>query len=302
MTGKSWAFGTAGVLLLAISASAHDTVQVTIDGLAVRSGPGTGYAQIGAVASGQSYVAYSTSGSWRKIYYGPGSGWVSSSGVTATGGMRAYVTAPSLNVRSGPGTGYDVVGTVSQGTYWATLQSSGAWQKICYAGAERWVHGGYLSSNLSNPLGLPTSTAKFIQLPASGDGFYSYTSGGRRWGTPSMVYGLLAVASDWTAQHDWPAIGIGDISLKYGGDIDGHVSHEVGKDVDILPVRTDTTGGTTIYSSTYSHARTKDLITHHVKVHMNVKVIFFNDPNIHNPLSYVQPWPNHENHFHVRIY
>ncbi len=287
---------------LSLDLLAHETVQVSADLATVRSGPGTGYAQIGAVAVGQSYVAFATSGSWRKIWYGPGAGWISSSLLTATGAVYAKVTTSSLNVRTGPGTGYDVVGTAGEGSYWATVESSGAWQKIWFGGAARWVHGGYLSTGLSNPLALPTSKAKFVQLPASGTGYYSYASSSRRWGTPSLVYGLLNVASDWTVQHDWPAIGIGDISLKYGGDISGHLSHEVGKDVDVYPVRTDTTGPTTITSSTYSRARTKDLITHHVKPLMNVRVIFFNDSQIYNALSYVQYWSNHSNHFHVRIW
>jgi len=66
-------------------------------------------------------------------------------------------------------------------------------------------------------------------------------------------------------------------------------------------VRTSGEGPITIYDSAYSHARTKDWITHHIKPTMNVNVIFFNDPQIYQPLSYVQYWDNHHNHLHLRI-
>lgn len=219
---------------------------------------------------------------------------------TATAEVKS-VTAATLNVRSGPGTSYDVVGTAPQGSSWALVGTSGSWRKVSYAGAARWMHGSYLGGGSSG--GLPTSAAGFVQLPASGAGFYAYTGADRRWGVPSLVYNFMDGAADWKAVHPtWPRIGVGDISLQNGGTMDGHVSHKVGKDVDLRPVRVDVEGPTTIFQSNYSSARTKDWIVDHVKPKLNVNVIFFNDPAIEGPLSYVQPWPNHDNHMHVRIY
>lgn len=293
--GQSWI-----VLALLVT---QDPVEVTGATVNVRSGPGTGYADIGNVYDGQTYVAIATSGSWRKIWYSSGTGWVSSSYLASSSATFGTVSAATLNVRSGPGTGYDVVGTAPQGSSWAIVGSSGAWRKVCYKGAYRWMHGDYLGSGTSGGGGLPTSSVGYVQLPASGTGFYCYSPADRRWGTPAMVYGFMNAASSWDAQHDWPRIGVGDLSLKNGGPISGHVSHQVGKDMDLRPVRVDNVEGPTVVGySSYSHARTKDWITHHVKLHMNVKVIFFNDPDIYNPLSYVQYWDNHYNHMHVRVY
>jgi uncharacterized protein YraI len=298
--GKGWvAFA---VFLSAAPAVAQESVEVTASTLNVRSGPGIGYSDIGNAYGGQSYVAIATSGSWRQIWYSGTTAWVSAAYVASSSAPVGTVTAGTLNVRSGPGTGYDIVGTVPQGSKWAIVGSSGAWRKICYKGAYRWVHGNYLNGTSSGS-GLPTSSVGFVQLPASGPGFYCYSPSTRRWGTPAMVYGFMNAAASWDAQHDWPRIGVGDLSLQNGGPISGHVSHQVGKDVDLRPVRVDNVEGPTVVGyASYSHARTKDLITHHLKLHLNVKVIFFNDPNIYNPLSYVQYWDNHYNHLHVRIY
>jgi murein endopeptidase len=117
-----------------------------------------------------------------------------------------------------------------------------------------------------------------------------------------MIYGLMNAGASWMAQHDWPRIGVGEISLKNGGPISGHTSHQVGKDADLRPVRVSGEGPTAVGESSYSKARSLDLITHHLKLSLNVQLIFFNDAQIDSQLSYVQSWPNHYNHMHVRIW
>jgi uncharacterized protein YraI len=281
---------------------AHDTLKVTATTLNVRTGPGTTYAVVGEVHAGEIYVQMATSGSWRKIWFNDQMRWIHGSYVAVVDAAHMTVTAATLNVRSGPGAGYSIVGAAPKDSWWVVAASSGAWRKVYFGGAARWMHGDYLSTGAAAPPPPPVNAAGFIQLSASGPGFYAYSSGDRRWGLPSMVYGLQTAASGWKSAHPtYPRIGVGDISLEFGGPISGHVSHQVGKDVDIRPVRTDAEGPTTIFQSNYSSARTKDLITDHVKPTFNVNVIFFNDPAIEGPLGYVQPWPNHDNHFHLRI-
>lgn len=143
----------------------------------------------------------------------------------------------------------------------------------------------------------------FVQLPASGTGYYSYTSSYRRWGTPRMVYGLIRTGKGWRAGHpSYPRIGVGDISLRYGGPISGHVSHRYGVDVDVRPVRTTGEGPTSYGWSTYSRSRTAHLLVSHVKPNFSVRVVFFNDPALYKPYGWIQYWPNHANHFHLRIW
>lgn len=82
----------------------------------------------------------------------------------------AIVTAPKLNVRSGPGAGYDVVGVVSNGEVLTLLgrDSTGGWVKVTTAaGLSGWVTTLYISS--STPISsLPTlaSTEPQAQVTA----------------------------------------------------------------------------------------------------------------------------------------
>ena len=149
----------------------------------------------------------------------------------------------------------------------------------------------------------PARISGFIQLPASGTGYYSYSPSSRRWGTPRMVYGILSCAKSWRVGHpSYPRLGVGDISLRYGGPISGHASHQKGVDVDVRPVRSWGEGTTAYGLSSYSRSRTAHLLTVHVKSHFNVRVIFFNDPALYGPYSWINYWPNHYNHFHLRIW
>ena len=57
--------------------------------------------------------------------------------------FRAKVTVSSLNVRTGPGTGYSIVGRLGYGTVVTVYATSGSWYKILYGGAYRWCAGWY---------------------------------------------------------------------------------------------------------------------------------------------------------------
>ncbi len=122
-------------------------LQVNTDTLNVRSGPSTGYAIIGSVKSGQRYVASASSGGWWKIYYASGSGWCSGSYLsTLTGVTGMKVDTSSLNVRSGPGTGYSIVGSAALGNRYVQITTSSGWRKIWWGGGAYWVSGSYSST------------------------------------------------------------------------------------------------------------------------------------------------------------
>ena len=57
-----------------------------------------------------------------------------------------YVTANSLNVRSGAGTGYSVVTSVSKGTAVTVSSTTNGWSKITVNGVTGYVSSEYLSS------------------------------------------------------------------------------------------------------------------------------------------------------------
>jgi hypothetical protein len=63
-------------------------------------------------------------------------------------------------------------------------------------------------------------------------------------------------------------------------------------------VRTSGEAGVTIHDSAYSRTGTQALVNLFY-AHTPVTMIFFNDPNVTG--RGLQPWPNHDNHFHVRV-
>ena len=137
-------------------------------------------------------------------------------------------------------------------------------------------------------------------LPRSGPGFYSYKPMSQQYGLPETIQALQAIGSAWQRAHPQdPRIGIGDISLRGGGPMRGHKSHQKGVDVDIWLVRNDGRKEPTRYQSPqYSRAMTQELINR-IRANgiLRVRYIFFNDPRA----TGVKPWPNHDNHLHVRF-
>lgn len=76
----------------------------------------------------------------------------------------------------------------------------------------------------------------------------------------------------------------------------GHASHQDGKDVDIRPMRNDGVAGPTNYqSSNYSRQLTQQLVNI-ILQDPNVELIWFNDPNI----TGVTAQPGHDHHLHVK--
>lgn len=256
--------------------------------------------------------------------------------MTTTASAETLRVTSGANMRSGPGTNYRRVAGAAKGTKVTVVERRGNWVKVKMGNKTGWIHksllkrdggntgineiidpgsqpgGGDDSSNGGNDSGAnnppatdgevadansPRSRAGFIMLPASGPGFYGYYANSKRWGKPALVYGIQRAARNFSTRG-WGKLGVGDISLKNGGDIAGHASHERGVDVDMRPVRKDgASSPVTIHQSAYSRDRTKVALSL-LRAELSVRNIFFNDSRVGNGVSH---WPNHDNHFHIRI-
>lgn len=159
--------------MLAAALLAHDAIQVNTATLNVRSGPGTGYAVVGQIKFGQKYVTVSSGGAWKKIWFSSMTAWVHSGYIVDGGGSHQTVTVATLNVRSGPGTNYPIVGTAPLGSRWVVIASSNGWKKIWYGGEARWVFGAYLSSHLVGPV---ADSLVFVQWADIHCGAWDYAS------------------------------------------------------------------------------------------------------------------------------
>ena len=185
------------VLLLSLnpasSFAAGETAVVTADTLNVRGGPGTGYGVIQQTVNGDRLPVLDKSGDWVKVKLSSGaSGWVagwlvaveqtSTSPVSnlppagqSSGGV-AVVTGSSVNVRGGPGTGYDVMAQAGQGDRLSVLDKSGDWVKIKLgSGSAGWIAGWLVSIEQSAPA-KPVGDKPAPAIPATGSRTATVTS------------------------------------------------------------------------------------------------------------------------------
>ncbi len=139
-------------------------------------------------------------------------------------------------------------------------------------------------------------------LPSSGAGFYSYGNRKKQFGVPSVIEALIESAAVWNTRNPGYDIGIGEISLQWGGN-SGHQSHRTGVDVDIRPLRNDGQHlGTNVNADSYNGSLTASLIgtitDFSYRVDVNVALVFFNDSSGIPGTQFAQ---GHEDHFHVRF-
>lgn len=128
-------------------------VSVSSGSLNVRSSGSTGSAVISSLSKGSYVTLISKSGSWWKVEYAKGRfGYCHGDYITSTSSTARSVSLNSgtLNVRSGPGTGYTKTGSLSRGEVALVLSSSGGWSRILYHGTKTgYVSSAYLSGSAS---------------------------------------------------------------------------------------------------------------------------------------------------------
>lgn len=170
--------GVLGFFLASSSfAKTCETAVIQISALNVRTGPSTGYSTVGAANSNERYVfTGKTSGTWKEIWFDGNARWIyaSSSYVSNQNAECGGVTASALNVRSGPSTGYRIVGVIPKGSHWSVTGVSGSWRRIWFASEARWVHGSYLDQSAPVPNielsdfsingGADTTYSRFVNL------------------------------------------------------------------------------------------------------------------------------------------
>ena len=130
-------------VFLPVTATAATTQQagmvVTAEGsLNVRNQPSTS-ARVLTMLSKNSYVTLiSQEGNWWKVMYRKGYyGYCHSDYIRPVSSTAAQVNAPSgLNVRTGAGTNYRRITTLSKGEQVLVLSTSGGWSKVLYYGTQ----------------------------------------------------------------------------------------------------------------------------------------------------------------------
>ncbi|MBL4846532.1 MAG: penicillin-insensitive murein endopeptidase [Planctomycetes bacterium] len=238
-------------------------------------------------------------------------------------GKKATITGDAI-VRNGPGNQFRAITLLFPPAEVTITSNSNGWYGITQdTGATGFVHGSFLgksssledssinggvnsklpgSSGAGKPPGAGNETkgrTGFIQLKASGDGYYTYYNAKAKWGQPRLIYAIMRIGKRLKA-GGLPRLGVGDISLKNGGNIAGHASHKKGVDVDCRLMFSDKTEHAgTIDDPTYSSAWTTTAIRL-FREEISVTQLFFNDKSTIKA-GYSSYWKNHANHFHVRV-
>ena len=141
------------------------------------------------------------------------------------------------------------------------------------------------------------------KLPESGAGFVTCNrgpNGKNQWGQQSTIDAALAVGAAWNELHPDRPMAIGHISLRGGGPMEPHATHQRGVDLDIRPERKD--GQNTevdIFNAQYDRVLTTELINLWWEK-APVKLVYFNDPTV-IAAKLSRRAHNHHHHFHVLL-
>jgi uncharacterized protein YraI len=117
----------------------------------VRAGPSTSYGILGQIRPGARYTVLGQSGGWYRIDFNGQTGYVYGPLTTVTTGTVPAIppgqgveaTTP-LNVRSGPGTGFGIIGTIRPGAVYRMVSQQPGWYQIDYNGRLGWVSASYV--------------------------------------------------------------------------------------------------------------------------------------------------------------
>lgn len=140
---------------------------ITATSLNVRQGPGLSYPVGGSVKKGEKYSIVKQDGDWIQISLGGGKkGWVAewftamdSKGQPAINqsstGSTGSVTANGLRVRKGPGTGFQVIGSLNSGQAVEIVNSNGTWTEVRTPAIQGWVAKEFINFKDSNKTSAP---------------------------------------------------------------------------------------------------------------------------------------------------
>ncbi|MDO4286596.1 MAG: SH3 domain-containing protein [Eubacteriales bacterium] len=152
------------VLTASLTAGAFAASATANTSVNVRSGAGNSYAVVTCVSKGQAVTVNGTSGNWSKVTANGKTGYIyskylsnggSSSSTTTTSTAPATTSTSSttvystlsLNVRSGPGTGYGIVTTMSKGQSATKIGVSGSWYQVKVNGKTGYVSSKYVTTS-----------------------------------------------------------------------------------------------------------------------------------------------------------
>ncbi len=212
---------------------------------------------------------------------------------------------PSLTVRPGS-EGVDVVEAPVPDRLAVTL--SGARRTIPSPAEDTFPA---IEWNRASARGLPFSGRLVggTQLPVEGPDWVTWNpvrdrvpnAPRRLYGHERTIRAIVSVITAHRSAHPRAArVVVGDISFRDGGPMDQHVSHQNGLDVDVYYPRRDRVSRAPVRSVQVDRALAQDLLDRFVAAGAH-KVFVGYSTGLRGPRDVVVPYPNHEDHMHVRF-
>ncbi len=161
----------------------------------------------------------------------------------------------------------------------------------------------------SNGLPYAGSLSGGTQLPVEGPDWVTWNPVADRvpnephrlYGNDRVIRTLMAVVAAYRAANlDAPRVVVGDVSFRGGGPMELHRSHQNGLDIDIYYPRLDGALRAPTATDQIHGGLTQDLADHFVAAGAD-KIFVGYATGIGGPTDVVIPYPNHEDHMHVRF-
>ena len=123
----------------------------------------------------------------------------------------------------------------------------------------------------------------------------------RLYGHERTIRKILSVIAAYrAAQADAPRVVVGDISFRDGGRMDQHVSHQNGLDVDVYYPRRDRDLSAPRATGQIDRELAQDLLDRFVAAGARTVFVGYRT-GLRGASGVVVPYPNHEDHMHVRF-
>jgi murein endopeptidase len=123
----------------------------------------------------------------------------------------------------------------------------------------------------------------------------------RLYGNERTVRTVVSVIEAYRAANPRaPRVVVGDLSFEDGGRMDAHVSHQNGLDVDIYYPRLDRALRAPRLPRAVDRRLAQDLLDRFIAAGATMVFVGY-ATGLHGPDRVVIPYPNHENHMHVRF-
>jgi murein endopeptidase len=123
----------------------------------------------------------------------------------------------------------------------------------------------------------------------------------RLYGNERTIRTVISVVEEYRAANpDAPRVVVGDISFEGGGPMDAHLSHQSGLDVDVYYPRRDGVLRAPGSAAAVDHRLAQDLLDRFVAAGAWMVFVGYHT-GLRGPEGIVIPYPNHENHMHIRL-